>query len=224
MSKYTIYFERYIGRPLYRWERRIIAPLEHIRQHSQNRRVIIVDPPGYDSRELLCTYLRFLHKRIAPGLTAVAIDRTTAQAQRITEYRPAKDRHWLSVASGLRPNHLRGLTFDYALILNADRYFPLNATIPALAARRNFTAILKTVAPVVSTSCNGFIIIHIRGRDPGIPPLYRANPDTPVPHAPPRHPTPRLYIIDPDLSDDNIADFFFPPAPARDNKDRTPER
>ncbi len=213
MSKYTIYFERYIGRSLYKWERRIVAPLEYIRQHGQQRRVIIVDRPGYDSRELLCTYLRFIHDRIRPGLTAIAIDRTTAQARRITAYTPVRDRQWLSIASGLRPNHLRGLTFDYALLLNADRYFPISATIPALTARRNFTAILKTVAPVVSTAPGGFIIIHIRGRDPGIPPVYQANPTTPTPHAPPPHSAPRLYIIDPDLTADQIAEHIFNPDP-----------
>ena len=221
MGKYTIYFERYIGRSLYKWERRIIAPLEYIRQHRQLRRVIIVDAPGYDSRPLLCTYLRFVHDRITPGLTAVAIDRTVAQAKRITDYRPAKDRDWLSIASGLKPNHLRGLTYDYALLLNADRYHPVTASIPALTARRNFTAVLKTVAPVVSTSICGFIIIHIRGRDPGIPSIYQANPDAPTPHAPPTHPTPRLYIIAPDLDEDQIAEQIFkapPPPPSKTGK------
>ena len=46
MSKYTLYFQRFIGRSLTRRERNIIASLEYTRRHGLDRRVYVVDPPG----------------------------------------------------------------------------------------------------------------------------------------------------------------------------------
>lgn len=54
MSKYTIFFEKFANRRLARWEVDVIAALEYTRQHRDNHRIVIVDPPGYDSRKLLC--------------------------------------------------------------------------------------------------------------------------------------------------------------------------
>ncbi len=209
MRKYTQFFERYIGRSLHAWERRIIASLEYIRQHRTKHRVLIVDPPGIDSRELLCTYLRFIHDRIDGNIAALVMDRTRAQAQAVSAHRPSRDGRWLHTASGITPDHLRGLTFEYALLLNAGSYFKAGTRTPNLTARMNFLAVLRAVIPVATTGGTNFIIIHIRGCDPGVPSDYDTNPTCPVPTPPPRWASPAVHFIDPDASPEEIVEFVM---------------
>ena len=177
--------------------------------HRTKHRVLIVDPPGIDSRELLCTYLRFIHDRIDGNIAALVMDRTRVQAQAVSAHRPSRDSRWLHTASGITPDHLRGLTFEYALLLNAGSYFKAGTRTPNLTARMNFLAVLRAVIPVATTGGTNFIIIHIRGRNPGVPSDYDTNPTCPVPTPPPRWTSPVVHFIDPDASPEEIVEFVM---------------
>ena len=122
MSKYTIFFEKFANRKLARWERDIIAPLEYTRQHGSNHRIVIVDPPGYDSRKLLCEYFSFLHRCIDSYGNFLVMAKTKRDAATISGYLSRAKTPWLTTASGHHPDNIRGLTFNYALLLDCQAY------------------------------------------------------------------------------------------------------
>ena len=182
-DKYTAYFEKFIGRALYRWERDIIAPLEYIRQHTANHRAVIVDPPGYDSRQLLCQYFRFLHERIAPEADFLIMARTRIEARRLCNNTTPARSPWLSMASVRQPDSIRGLTFHFALLLDTTP----NHIEDALAA----------VAPVVlNEGRDNFIIIHTRSASLPAPPAYVRDPRALRPRIHARRPAPFVMLID----------------------------
>ncbi len=182
-DKYTAYFEKYIGRALYRWERDIIAPLEYIRQHTANHRVVIVDPPGYDSRQLLCQYFRFLHECIAPEADFLIMARTRIEARRLCNNTTPARSPWLSMASVRQPDSIRGLTFHFALLLDTTT----NHIEDALAA----------VAPIIlNEGRDNFIIIHTRSASLLAPPAYIRDPKAPRPRIPDRPQAPCVMLIE----------------------------
>ncbi len=196
--KYYSPFQRYLGRSLLKHERRIIAALEYYRQHKTMRRVLIVDPPGYDSRELLCQYIRFVHDVRKPTLWAMVMARTRRDALKASGYRKARDGDWLFTATGIKPDNIRGRTYNYALLLDADRYRPLNSD--DAIARKNFGKALAAVAPVILNEGENFIIIHVRGGDMRIPAIYDTDPDRPHP-----------VILHPEATAGQIALMIIPP-------------
>ena len=103
MSKYTIFFEKYINRPLKKWELDVIAALEYIRQHGDNHRLVIVDPPGYDSRKLLCEYYQYLHHRIDHYGNFLVMAKTKRDAASISGNLSRPKNPWLTTASGNHP-------------------------------------------------------------------------------------------------------------------------
>ncbi len=218
MSKYTIFFEKYINRPLKKWELDVIASLEYIRQHGDNHRLVIVDPPGYDSRRLLCEYYQYLHHRIDHYGNFLVMAKTKRDAAAISGNLSRTKNPWLTTASGNHPDNIRGLTFNYALLLDCQAY---TSKTPKFAKRSRsannskfniqhskFTEALRAVAPIIlNQGKNNFIIIHIRNEsanqystfniDDWLPPIYIRDPLVPVPPLIyERHPGgPQLYYL-----------------------------
>ena len=122
MSKYTIFFERFSNRPLARWELDVIAALEYIRQHGDNHRIVLVDPPGYDSRKLLCEYYSYIHHRIDSYGNFLVMAKTKRDAATLSGFISKSKTPWLTPASGNHPDNIRGLTFNYALLLDCQAY------------------------------------------------------------------------------------------------------
>lgn len=192
-DKYTAYFEKFIGRTLYRWERDIIAPLEYIRQHTSNQRVVIVDPPGYDSRQLLCQYFRFLHERIAPEADFLIMARTRIEARRLCNNTTTARSPWLSLASVRQPDSIRGLTFHFALLLDTTT----NHIEDALAA----------VAPVIlNEGRDNFIVIHTRSASLLAPPVYIRDPRAPQARIQARLHAPCVMLIESGQPPDTLVD------------------
>ena len=44
----------------------VIGPLEKMRIRGLERRLLVVDPPGVDTRGILCAYVEYLRKRVNP--------------------------------------------------------------------------------------------------------------------------------------------------------------
>ena len=173
LPDYTYVFARYLGRPLEKWEAAIIAPLERMRQRKLRRRVIIVDPPRHDARELLCTYTRWLLTEITPDLAAYVYDRTKPEAEAAMNYSKAKDWPQIKVAGSFRPNSARASTYHYALLLSADEYHP-----------RMALEIFDTIfGSIPSIGTDHMIIIHCRRNIPlfWVPMIYITNPELPDP-------------------------------------------
>ena len=213
MSKYTIFFEKFANRKLARWERDIIAPLEYTRQHGSNHRIVIVDPPGYDSRKLLCEYFSFLHRCIDSYGNFLVMAKTKRDAATISGYLSRAKTPWLTTASGHHPDNIRGLTFNYALLLDCQAY---NSKTPKSSRSANnskfnlqhskFAQALGAVAPIIlNKGKNNFIIIHIRNESKiqnstfnitdKVPPIYLRDPSVPQPSLPQKIPGPRVYYL-----------------------------
>lgn len=199
MSKYTIFFEKFANRRLARWELDVIAALEYTRQHRDNHRIVIVDPPGYDSRKLLCEYYSYLHHRIDKYGAFLVMAKTKREAATLSGFLSPSKTPWLTTASGLRPDNIRGLTFNYALLLDCQAYnskaprfalFAKNSTFKI--SHSKFKEALRAVAPIIlNKGTNNFIIIHIRNESKTqnstfntadeVPPIYIRDPLVPVP-------------------------------------------
>lgn len=122
MSKYTLYFQRFIGRSLTRRERNIIASLEYTRRHGFNHRVYVVDPPGYDSRKLLGAYYNYLHHCVDPDGAFFVMAKTKRDAAAFSGNLSKPKSPWLTIASRQKFNEIQGKTFNYALVLDANAY------------------------------------------------------------------------------------------------------
>ena len=202
MSKYTIFFERFSNRPLARWELDVIAALEYIGQHGDNHRIVLVDPPGYDSRKLLCEYYSYIHHRIDSYGNFLVMAKTKRDAATLSGFISKSKTPWLTPASGNHPDNIRGLTFNYALLLDCQAYI---AKTPKSANRSHsannstfkiqhskFAEALRAVAPIIlNKGPDNFIIIHIRNEftnqystcniNDWIPPIYIRDQLVPVP-------------------------------------------
>ena len=209
MSKYTIFFERFSNRPLARWELDVIAALEYIRQHGDNHRIVLVDPPGYDSRKLLCEYYSYIHHRIDSYGNFLVMAKTKRDAATLSGFISKSKTPWLTPASGNHPDNIRGLTFNYALLLDCQAYI---AKTPKSANRSHsannstfnlqhskFKEALRAVAPIIlNKGPDNFIIIHIRNESKiqnstfniadEVPPIYIRDPLLPVPRLPQKRP------------------------------------
>ncbi len=206
MSKYTIFFERFANRKLARWELDVIASLEYTRQHNDNHRGGVVDPPGYDSRKLLCEYYSYLHHRIDKYGTFLVMAKTKRDAAAISGYISKPKTPWLVPASGLRPDNIRGLTFNYALLLDCQTYTSKTSKSSRSANNSKFADVLRAVAPIIlNKGTNNFIIIYIRNESKiqnstfnitdQVPPIYIRDPLVPVPRLPQKIPGPQLYYL-----------------------------
>ncbi len=215
MSKYTIFFEKFANRKLAPWELDVIAALEYLRQHGDNHRIVLVDPPGYDSRRLLCEYYQYLHHRIDPYGDFLVMAKTKRDAETLSGFISKPKTPWLTPASGNHPDNIRGLTFNYALLLDCQAY---TAKTPKFARFTNnskfdlqhskFKDALRAVTPIIlNKGTNNFIIIHIRNEytneystlniDDWIPPIYIRDQLVPVPPLiyEKRHGGPQLYFL-----------------------------
>ena len=213
MSKYTIFFEKFANRHLARWELDIIAALEYTRQHGDNHRLVIVDPPGYDSRKLLCEYYSYLHYRIDPNGDFLVMAKTKRDAATISGFISRSKTPWLTPASGNHPDNIRGLTFNYALLLDCQAYNSKTpkSTRSAHNSKFNiqhskFAEALRAVAPIIlNKGKNNFIIIHIRNESKiqnstfnitdEVPPIYLRDLSVLQPRLPQKTPGPRLYYL-----------------------------
>lgn len=122
MSKYTLYFQRFIGRSLTRRERNIIASLEYTRRLGLNHRVYVVDPPGYDSRKLLGVYYNYLHHCVDPDGAFLVMAKTKRDAAAFSNNLSKPKSPWLTTASNRKFDGIQGKTFNYALVLDANAY------------------------------------------------------------------------------------------------------
>ena len=220
MSKYTLFFEKFANRKLARWELDVIAALEYIRQHGDNHRIVLVDPPGYDSRKLLCEYYQYLHQRIDPDGDFLVMAKTKRDAAILSGFISKPKTPWLTTASGNHSDNIRGQTFNYALLLDCHAYnskapksarFAKNSTFNI--SHSKFKEALRAVAPIIlNKGTNNFIIIHIRNEctneystsniDDWIPPIYIRDQLVPVPPLiyKRRHGGPQLYFLALDIS------------------------
>ncbi len=206
MSKYTIFFEKFANRKLAPWETNVIAALEYTRQHGDNHRVVIVDPPAHDSRKLLCEYYSYLHHRIDPYGDFLIMAKTKRDAAALSGFISRSKTPWLTPASGRKPDNIRGLTFNYALLLDTDFYNTRQKNSKFNLQHSKFAEALRAVAPIIlNKGKNNFIIIHIRNESKiqnstfdisdKVPPIYLRDPSVPQPRLPQKIPGPRVYYL-----------------------------
>lgn len=173
MSKYTLYFQRFLGRSLTWRERNIIASLEYARRHGLNHRVYVVDPPGYDSRKLLGAYYNYLHHCVDPDGAFLVMAKTKRDAAAFSGNLSKPKSPWLTTASNRKFDAIQGKTFNYALVLDANAY---NIDAPKRQKFQNNrinyhrhhpdiidSLDLDAVDPfILKQGENYFIIVHIR--------------------------------------------------------------
>jgi hypothetical protein len=111
-TDHTYHFRKWLGRDLSKREYEVINALERRRRKGVIK-VHIVDKPGQNSRAILIKYIQFLGT-IYPRRVATVYDSTKMSATRVCRSLPIK----AYPASVRRPNTVRGMNFDIALILN----------------------------------------------------------------------------------------------------------
>ncbi len=162
---YTYHFRRYLGRNLTRAEAAVIAPLEKMRIRHLERRLLVVDPPGVDTRGILCAYVEYLRKCHNPGSDILIMTQSKEMSVYIARRLKTPDAQTYA-ATGHRPENIRGLTYDTALLFDIQDYGVCSP------ARKNndFRRVATAVFPVISSNPNSLLILHARA---DIPHLHR---------------------------------------------------
>ena len=162
---YTYHFRRYLGRNLTRAEAAVIAPLEKMRVRRLERRLLVVDPPGVDTRGILCAYVEYLRKRYTPTSDILIMTQSKEMSVYIARRLKTPDAQTYT-ATGRRPENIRGLTYDTALLFDIQDYGVCSP------ARKNndFRRVATAVFPVISSNPNSLLILHARA---DIPHLHR---------------------------------------------------
>ena len=162
---YTYHFRRYLGRNLTRAEAAVIAPLEKMRIRHLERRLLVVDPPGVDTRGILCAYVEYLRKRYTPTSDILIMTQSKEMSVYIARRLKTPDAQTYA-ATGHRPENIRGLTYDTALLFDIQDYGVCSP------ARKNndFRRVATAVFPVISSNPNSLLILHARA---DIPHLHR---------------------------------------------------
>ena len=104
---YTYHFRRYLGRNLTRAEAAVIGPLEKMRIRGLERRLLVVDPPGVDTRGILCAYVEYLRKRVNPN-SDILIMTQNKDVSAYTAKRLSTPDTATYAATGHRPENIRG--------------------------------------------------------------------------------------------------------------------
>ncbi len=146
-------FAHFIGRSLTRAERIVISRLERA---STSSPVLIIDPPGIDSTEILRNYLYYRLSHSLPHTLAIICEGATrATLTRL----PGHKALWN--ISPRTTSHLRGCNPEFALLLNMQnfrRYSPFRRN------HLNFLEICRAIFPYVGS---GLIILHYQDTNRG---------------------------------------------------------
>ena len=193
---YTYHFRRYLGRNLTRAEAAVIGPLEKMRIRGLERRLLVVDPPGVDTRGILCAYVEYLRKRVNPN-SDILIMTQNKDVSVYTAKRLSTPDTATYAATGHRPENIRGLTYDTALLFDIQDY---GVCSPA-REDNDFHRVATAVFPVISSNPNSLLILHARADAPH---LYRwpglkeyTDPSLAPPDVPIKKPDPTVPIIIP---------------------------
>ena len=160
-APWCYHFELFLGRRLSRADRAVISPLEQARIRQDARPVVVIDPPGHDSREILVAYLRYrLSGTHLPAMLVVPVG-----------HKETYDNIWNTrVTTPRRVNYARGHTHSCVLLLDAHLY---KTRSPYARRPAPWQQLLATLIPTF-TPC-GFFIIHLRAAKgtPAIPEAIR---------------------------------------------------
>ena len=188
---YTYHFRRYLGRNLTRAEAAVIGPLEKMRIRGLERRLLVVDTRG-----ILCAYVEYLRKRVNPN-SDILIMTQNKDVSVYTAKRLSTPDTATYAATGHRPENIRGLTYDTALLFDIQDY---GVCSPA-RENNDFHRVATAVFPVISSNPNSLLILHARA---DVPHLYRwpglkeyTDPSLAPPDVPIKKPDPTVPIIIP---------------------------
>ena len=170
-------FSRFLGRELTPVEKNVISRLERARRLSRPRPIVIVDPKGYDSTDLLRSYLDFRLATSPEGATALLyLSREGKQREfsgmypEYTGYtrRQVKTLHKrIRYASYSRPDSVRGTSPAFMLLLNAQEY---KGYSPMQPNPGKFLSLCSALFPLL---CGiGFLVIHINVDREQIPAFF----------------------------------------------------
>ena len=193
---YTYHFRRYLGRNLTRAEAAVIGPLEKMRIRGLERRLLVVDPPGVDTRGILCAYVEYLRKKVNPHSDILIMTQSKKMSVYIAGRLKTPDTVTIA-ATGHRPENIRGLTYDTALLFDIQDY---GVCSPA-REDNDFHRVATAVFPVISSNPNSLLILHARA---DVPHLYRwpglkeyTDSALGPPEIPDKKPNPEIPIIIP---------------------------
>ncbi|MCM1137747.1 MAG: hypothetical protein NC221_03430 [Duncaniella sp.] len=139
-------FERYLNRRLTTPEKRIIS---QIATQRPAKPILVIDPPGFDSTQLLHDYVKYRLLTGPQGGTAAVYSRKPLEA-------PLKSK-LIKYKSFRNPNSIRGHSIAYTLLLNmqdAGIYSPCNLYPEQFFQLWN--ALLPMLPPY------GFLVVHIK--------------------------------------------------------------
>ncbi len=136
-----------------------------MRIRGLERRLLVVDPPGVDTRGILCAYVEYLRKRVNPNSDILVMTQSKKMSVYIAGRLKTPDTVTIA-ATGHRPENIRGLTYDTALLLDIQDY-----GICSPARKHNdFHRVATAVFPVISSNPNSLLILHALA---DVPHLYR---------------------------------------------------
>lgn len=139
-------FERFLNRRLTTPERRIISQVANERPAKP---IVVIDPPGFDSTQLLHDYVKYRLLTGPENGTAAVYSRTPLQD-------PLKHKR-IRYKSFRNPDGIRGHSIAYTVLLNMQNggiYSPYN--VEPQPFYRLWRALLPMLPPY------GFLIVHLK--------------------------------------------------------------
>ena len=190
---YTRDFARWLGRSLSRAEKIIITPLEKDRLRKWIPRLLVIDPPGVNSKPLLLSYLKWIaevvHHDALPTLICSPTKRTSTEYAASVGMRPVPELgnplpgRSTYMLGARRPTAARGMNFRFALILDIDKYGKRSAPRPGTNEWKilncPFNDIIRTVTgPTLVPGCS--MLVYHASSPVYVAPAFRP-PDPTIP-------------------------------------------
>lgn len=173
LPNYTHGFSRWVKTPLSPRHKAIIRHIERARQTAtpfSPVRIIIEDsdPGASGIPQLLVRYMQWLTTRILPDRRALIIAPSACRkALPLSSSRSMRLVSPIRLISPIKPERLRGLQFDMALLLDAHRYRRLSGFASRgddfyLYGLDRFSDLLRFIIPMLPAHRDGILIIHGR--------------------------------------------------------------
>ena len=195
-THYLYHFRQYLGRNLTGAEAAVIGPLEKMRIRGLQRRLLVVDPPGFDSRGILCAYVEYLRNVYTPKADLLVMAQRKDIAEYVANRLKTPDAETYA-ATGMKPENIRGLNYSIALLLDIHDY---GACSP-VHEWGEFYRVARAVFPIISDRPDSLLILHARADVPFLhfwPALLEyTDPSLAPPLVPLKIPDPTVPVIIP---------------------------
>lgn len=155
------HFERWLGRKLTRAEQLVIGAIEARGfHHFPSTRIVLIDPPGIDSTQILKKYLLYLSARNPMMCTHIV-----AQNKQTAKDFAAYGGEGCTWSTYLSWRKMRGSTYHRLLFLNANRYKTRSPFCRRREYRNAWPLLMRNLVGPICIHPDHLVIIHFKLSD-----------------------------------------------------------